>query len=140
MKTRLLLVFALASGMALAQSGNPPNSPENQPQSNQPQTGQDQQQTPAPPQADQNNQGTSSTAPDDSAGNKMRGCLYHSGDNWFLSTKGHQHVAVSGDNSMLQAHDGQEVEVQGQRAQGNENSPPSFHITSMNTISQSCSK
>lgn len=129
MKKTILLSFLLVSALALAQT---PNKPENTPSS-------DQQPTAAPTSpADQSNQNDQTAT--DSAKQKdsvMRGCLTRSSDHWILTTRGHN-VAVSGDDSILQSHDGQKVEIHGQRAQGTETSSPSFLATSVTKISDSC--
>jgi hypothetical protein len=141
MKSRILMAFVLASGMALAQTGGSTGSTDqNQsPQGTQNQTGtQDQQQPqPAAP-STQSNPSTQSdqTAPVNSPNSQdavLRGCLKQSGGNWVVSSNG-QDTPLSGDTSMLGSHNGQEVEVHGIQSAGGV-----MQVTSVNTVSDACS-
>jgi LPXTG-motif cell wall-anchored protein len=161
MKTRILTAFVLAGGMALAQTGSNPGSPDqNQPpQSGQTQpSNQDQQQPASPSTQDQQqpsspstqdqqqptspttqppstNPDQSQTAATSSANGQetvVRGCLKQSGGNWIISQNG-QDTTLSGDDSLFKPHDGQQVEVH-----GTQSSAGALQVTSVNTISDSC--
>jgi len=158
MKTRILMAFVLAGGMALAQSGsNPGSTDQNQPsqggqaqpsaqdqqQPASPST-QDQQQQPASPSTqDQQQPAPPSSTPDQSPSaatgtantqeTVLRGCLKQSAGNWVISQNG-QDTTLNGDDSMFKPHDGQQVEVHGTQSSGG-----ALQVTAVNTISDSCS-
>jgi hypothetical protein len=160
MKTRILIAFVLAGGMALAQTGTnsgstdqnqPPQGSQTQPASPDQQqpsspSPQDQQQPASPSTQDQqqptspstqppsSNPDQSQTAAPSSANGQetvVRGCLKQSGGNWIISENG-QDTTLSGDDSLFKPHDGQQVEVRGTQ------SSAGLQVTSVNTISDSC--
>ena len=114
MNRKFLATLVLASGMALAQTGS--NSAG----------------TPLPGQNPQSGQSSATASSSPSSQQTFRGCLRQSGGNWTLSENG-QDMAVTGDDSMLKPHDGQQVEVQGTQPAGS-----SLQVTSLTTISSSC--
>ncbi|HEX7284858.1 MAG TPA: hypothetical protein VF532_01670 [Candidatus Angelobacter sp.] len=63
----------------------------------------------------------------------LKGCLKQLGGNWVLAADTGQTVSLLGDSSMLRAHDGRQIEVQGKPS-----ADGSFHVFSVTRISDSC--
>lgn len=114
MKMKLLLAVVLASALAFAQESGQQPSTQQQPSAQQPTAGQTQ--TGAGP-------------------TSISGCLQQSGENFVIVTAEGQSTPVKGDASMLQQHNGHQVQANGSQA-----SDGSFQVTDVVMIAETCGK